>query len=175
MNNNEEMEGPICIYSAQDRVTAPCCVSEKPKQKWFFARYPCEKATPFRGFARASRRSRLIVLDVCGSNGLMVKRERERERFSTPKRGWVGGRLLGGLEKEMGAGAEVMHQVVPLLEAPFHRCAITNAEVIVEAVGVTTASLQPAVSLRAVVEVAVEVSDLVSFRFQLPIILPLMF
>jgi protein phosphatase PTC2/3 len=82
---------------------------------------------------------------------------------------------LGGLEKEMGAGAEVMHQVVPLLEAPFHRCAITNAEVIVEVVGVTTASLQPAVSLRVVVEVAVEVSDLVSFRFQLPIILPLMF
>jgi protein phosphatase PTC2/3 len=75
----------------------------------------------------------------------------------------------------MGAGAEVMHQVVPLLEAPFHRCAVTNVEVIEEAVGVTTAPLQPAVSPRAGVEVAAEVSDLVSFRFQLPKISAVMF
>ncbi|TVU21299.1 hypothetical protein EJB05_30927 [Eragrostis curvula] len=60
----------------------------------------------------------------------------------------------------MGAGAEVMHQVVPLLEAPFHRCAVKSVEVIEEAVGVATAPAQPAASPRAAVEVAVEVSDL---------------
>jgi hypothetical protein len=76
---------------------------------------------------------------------------------------------LSGLEKEMGAGAEVMHQVVPLLEAPFHRCSVKSVEVVEEGVGVTTVSpVQPTVLPRAVVEVAVEVADLVSFRFQLP-------
>ena len=45
------------------------------------------------------------------------------EEFVSPAA--VGGnRLLSGLEAEMGAGAEVMHQVVPLLEAPFHRCVV---------------------------------------------------
>ncbi|KAK3160660.1 hypothetical protein QOZ80_1BG0062650 [Eleusine coracana subsp. coracana] len=60
----------------------------------------------------------------------------------------------------MGAGAEVMHQVVPLLEAPFHRCAVKSVEVIEEVVGVATAPVQPAASPRAVVEVAFEVTDL---------------
>lgn len=78
-----------------------------------------------------------------------------------------GGRLLNGLDKEMGAGAEVMHQVVPLLEAPFHRCAVKSVEVIEEAVGVAAGPVQPVASPKAAVEVTVEVTDLVSFRFQL--------
>ncbi|KAJ1283452.1 hypothetical protein BS78_03G129400 [Paspalum vaginatum] len=59
----------------------------------------------------------------------------------------------------MGAGAEVMHQVVPLLEPPFHRCAKT-VEVMEEVVAVATAPVQRAASPRAVVEIAVEVSDM---------------
>lgn len=72
-------------------------------------------------------------------------------------------RLLSGLEAEMGAGAEVMHQVVPLLEAPFHRCVVKSVEVVEEVVAVAPAPVQLAASPKAVVEVAVEVSDLVSF------------
>ncbi|KAF8724320.1 hypothetical protein HU200_021349 [Digitaria exilis] len=60
----------------------------------------------------------------------------------------------------MGAGAEVMHQVVPLLEAPFHRCVVKSVEVIEEVVAVAPAPVQLAASPKAVVEVAVEVSDL---------------
>ncbi|XP_062197169.1 probable protein phosphatase 2C 2 [Phragmites australis] len=56
----------------------------------------------------------------------------------------------------MVAGAEVMHQVVPLLEAPFHRCAVKSVEVIEEAVGVTPTPPSP----KALAEVAVEVPDL---------------
>ncbi|KAL6626314.1 hypothetical protein ACP70R_030040 [Stipagrostis hirtigluma subsp. patula] len=58
----------------------------------------------------------------------------------------------------MVAGAEVMHQVVPLLEAPFHRCAVRSVEVLEEAVAVAPAPA--AASPKAVVEVAVEVTDL---------------
>jgi hypothetical protein len=72
-------------------------------------------------------------------------------------------RLLSGLEAEMGAGAEVMHQVVPLLEAPFHRCVVKSVEVVEEVVVVAPAPVQLPASPKAVVEVAVEVSDLVSF------------
>lgn len=68
----------------------------------------------------------------------------------------------------MGAGAEVMHQVVPLLEAPFHRCVVKSVEVIEEVVAVAPAPVQLVASPKAVVEVAVEVSDLVSFRFFFP-------
>ncbi|CAO2162245.1 unnamed protein product [Urochloa humidicola] len=61
----------------------------------------------------------------------------------------------------MGAGAEVMHQVVPLLEAPYHRCVVKSVEVIEEVVAVAPAPVQLAASPKAaVVEVAVEVSDL---------------
>ena len=70
------------------------------------------------------------------------------------------------MEAEMGAGAEVvMHQVVPLLEPPFHRCAKT-VEVMEEVVAVAAAPVQPAASPRAVVEIAVEVSDMVSFSIK---------
>jgi hypothetical protein len=75
--------------------------------------------------------------------------------------------LLSGLEAEMGAGAEVMHQVVPLLEPPFHRCVVKSVDVMEEVVAVAPGQVQPATSPKAVVEVAVEVPDLVSFRFQL--------
>ncbi|KAL6850391.1 hypothetical protein ACP4OV_021018 [Aristida adscensionis] len=62
----------------------------------------------------------------------------------------------------MVAGAEVMHQVVPLLEAPFHRCAVKSVEVIEEPVAMAPApaAAAAAASPRAVVEVAVEVPDL---------------
>ncbi|CAL4950291.1 unnamed protein product [Urochloa decumbens] len=60
----------------------------------------------------------------------------------------------------MGAGAEVMHQVVPLLESPYHRCVVKSVEVIEEVVAVAPAPVQLAASPKAVVEVAVEVSDL---------------
>jgi len=75
--------------------------------------------------------------------------------------------LLSGLEAEMGAGAEVMHQVVPLLEPPFHRCVVKSVDVMEVVVAVAPGQVQPATSPKAVVEVAVEVPDLVSFRFQL--------
>ncbi|XP_062208973.1 probable protein phosphatase 2C 2 [Phragmites australis] len=64
----------------------------------------------------------------------------------------------------MVAGAEVMHQVVPLLEAPFHRCVVKSVEVVEEVVGVAPTLVQPAASPKAVVEVAVEVPDLVFKR-----------
>ena len=60
-----------------------------------------------------------------------------------------GNRLLSGLEAEMGAGAEVMHQVVPLLEAPFRRC----VEVIEEVVAVAPVPVQVAASPKSVVQV----------------------
>ncbi|CAO2203299.1 unnamed protein product [Urochloa humidicola] len=60
----------------------------------------------------------------------------------------------------MGAGAEVMHQVVPLLEAQYHRRVVKSVEVIEEVVAVAPAPVQLAASPKAVVEVAVEVSDL---------------
>lgn len=76
--------------------------------------------------------------------------------------------LLSGLEaEEMGAGAEVMHQVVPLLEPPFRRCVVKSVDVMEEVVAVAPGQVQPATSPKAVVEVAVEVPDLVSFRFRL--------
>jgi protein phosphatase 2C family protein 2/3 len=56
-----------------------------------------------------------------------------------------------------------MHQVVPLLEAPFHLCVVKSVEVVEEVVAVAPAPVQLAASPKAVVEVAVEVSDLVSF------------
>lgn len=68
-------------------------------------------------------------------------------------------RLLRGLEAEMGAGAEVMHQVVPLLEPPFHRCA-KSVEVMEEVVAVAPTPVQPVASPRAVVEIAVGVPDM---------------
>lgn len=74
---------------------------------------------------------------------------------------------MSGLEAEMGAGAEVMHQVVPLLEPPFHRCVVKSVDVMEEEVAVAPAQVQPGTSPKAVVEVAVEVPDLVSFPFQL--------
>jgi hypothetical protein len=76
-------------------------------------------------------------------------------------------RLFSGLEAEMGAGAEVMHQVVPLLEPPLHRCVVKSVDVMEEVVAVAPGQVQPATSPKALLEVAVEVPDLVSFRFQL--------
>ncbi|XP_066308795.1 probable protein phosphatase 2C 2 [Miscanthus floridulus] len=60
----------------------------------------------------------------------------------------------------MGAGAEVMHQVVPLLEPPFHRCVVKSVDVMEVVVAVAPGQVQPATSPKAVVEVAVEVPDL---------------
>ena len=66
-----------------------------------------------------------------------------------------GNRLLSGLEAEMGAGAEVMHQVVPLLEAPFHRCVVKSVEVVEEVVAMAPMLVQVAApaSPKAVVQV----------------------
>ncbi|KAG2588210.1 probable protein phosphatase 2C 2 [Panicum virgatum] len=54
----------------------------------------------------------------------------------------------------MGAGAEVMHQVVPLLEAPFHRCVVKSVEVVEEVVAVAPMPVQVAApaSPKAVVQ-----------------------